>query len=450
MTACQRGSLAAAALGLVLVLLDASAVNIAFDQLLQQFDTDIAGLQWVVNSYTLSLAALLLAGGALGDRFGARKVFVCGLSVFTAASLGCAAAHSFAALIIARMGQGVGAALMVPTSLSMLQLAFPVLEQRSRAVGWWAAIGGASMAVGPVIGGLLVGYAGWRSIFLINLPVALLALYLTYRYVLVTEKNTFVGVDWPGQLAATLTVACLIVVLTEIGSLGLAHTFVLLAIASTGICGAGFIWIQSRSKAPMLPLYLLRTSALAVTSVAGAIVNFGYYGLIFVFSLFFQLQLKFSPQQTGFAFLPMTLILVFVNVLAGRLLARWGARVLMSSGFLVAATGYLLLLKMSSEGAYSDLVIPMLIAASGMALIVPTMTNAMLSSVPPSHGGIASGVLNTARQVGGVMGVAVFGYLISDTQSDAFMQGMRLSINLCVWVLLGGAVLCWAGLSKAR
>jgi DHA2 family methylenomycin A resistance protein-like MFS transporter len=150
MTTCQRGSLAAAALGLVLVLLDASVVNIAFDRLLQKFDTDIAGLQWVVNSYTLSLAALLLAGGALGDRFGARNVFVCGLSVFTAASLGCAAAHSFAALIIARMGQGVGAALMVPTSLSMLQLAFPVLEQRSRAVGWWAAKGGASMAVGKV------------------------------------------------------------------------------------------------------------------------------------------------------------------------------------------------------------------------------------------------------------------------------------------------------------
>ena len=444
----QRGSLLAASLGLTLVLLDVSVVNVALDALLHQFSTDVAGLQWVVNGYTLCFAAFLLTGGMLGDRFGVRKIFSYGVSIFSLASLGCGLASTLEVLIASRIAQGIGAALLVPSSLGMLQLAFPDIDQRSRAVGWWAAIGGLSMAAGPVLGGLLVSHTGWRSIFLINLPFGLLALYLTYRYVKHGYGHIHGNLDWPGQIAVILALVCFTVALTEAGRIGLAHVFTISALMLAMVFGIAFLWIQASSKAPMLPLILFRTPTLVAASVAGVIVNFSYYGLIFVFSLFFQVQQHFSAQQTGFAFLPMTLILVVMNILAGRLVRRVGKRNLMTTGFLIAASGYSLLLSVDVDGDYSDLVIPMLLAASGMALIVPTMVNAALCSVPPSHAGVASGLLNTARQVGGIIGVAAFGFLVSDTQTDAFMQGMHLSLCLSVMSLIFGAVISWRWIER--
>ena len=206
---------------------------------------------------------------------------------------------------------------------------------------------------------------------------------------------------------------------------------------------AGFICIESRSASPMLPLGLFRVPAFSIASISGVIVNFAYYGLIFVFSLFFQIEQQLSPQQTGMAFLPMTIVLMAVNVLAGRLIIRIGARRLMMLGLLIAVLGYLLLLPVRIDGAYGWLVVPMLMAASGIALMVPTMTNVALSSVDATRAGIASGVLNTARQVGGLLGVAVFGYLVRYTWQQAFMQGMHWSIGMAVMLLLGGSVICW-------
>ncbi|WP_233518879.1 MFS transporter [Paraburkholderia xenovorans] len=182
-----------------------------------------------------------------------------------------------------------------------------------------------------------------------------------------------------------------------------------------------FLWLESRSTEPMLPLSLFRTATFSVASVAGVIVNFAYYGLIFVFSLFFQIEQNLSAQWTGLAFLPMTAVLMGVNILAGRLLNRIGAKKLMIAGMVIAASGYLLLLPVSTNGSYWMLVLPMLVAASGIALMVPTMTNVTLSSVDASRSGVASGILNSARQVGGMLGVAVFGFFVRDTSHDGFM-----------------------------
>ena len=212
----------------------------------------------------------------------------------------------------------------------------------------------------------------------------------------------------------------------------------------------GFIWIEARGRSPMLPLELFKVSTFAVASLAGVIVNFAYYGLIFVFSLFFQVQQQLSPQLTGLAFLPMTIVLMAVNVLAGRLITRLGARVLMVLGLALAAVGYGLLMPVSVDGSYWLLVVPMLMAASGIALMVPTMTNATLSSVDASRAGIASGVLNSARQVGGMLGVAVFGYLLRDTEPQAFMRGMHLSIGIAVALLLAASALCWFRMGTER
>ncbi|WP_240619849.1 MFS transporter [Pseudomonas qingdaonensis] len=445
-----RGTLLAAALGFVVVLLDVSVVNVALDALRHEFATDVAGLQWVINAYTLVFAALLLTSGALGDRLGARRVFLLGFVVFTLASAACGLSSSLPILIAARLIQGLGAALLVPNSLAMLQQAFPDREQRSRAVGWWGAFGGMSLAAGPVLGGILVTHLGWRSIFLINLPIGVLGIYLTLRHVAPHEGSHRRGLDWCGQAVAVLALAALTMALTEAARLGWTHGLVQGGLWLAALAILGFIWIEARSRSPMLPLELFRVPTFTVASVAGVIVNFAYYGLIFVFSLFFQIQQHLSPQLTGLAFLPMTIVLMVVNVLAGRLITRMGARLLMVLGLALAAFGYVLLSPVSVDGSYWLLVIPMLLAASGIALVVPTMTNATLSSVDASRAGIASGVLNSARQVGGMLGVAVFGYLVRDTAPDAFMRGMHLSIGISVALLVSGSALCWFGIRPDR
>jgi DHA2 family methylenomycin A resistance protein-like MFS transporter len=445
-----RGTLLAAALGFVVVLLDVSVVNVALDALRQRFATDVAGLQWVINAYTLVFAALLLSSGALGDRYGARRIFLLGFAVFTLASAACGLAGSLPLLIAARLVQGLGAALLVPNSLSMLQQAFPDRERRSRAVGWWGACGGISLAAGPVLGGVLVTHLGWRSIFLLNLPIGALGIWLTLRHVAAHGGSHRRSLDWGGQATAIVALAATTMALTEAGPLGCTHGLVLGSLLLAVVAALGFVWIEAHSLAPMLPLPLLRIPTFAVASVAGVVVNFAYYGLIFVFSLFFQIQQQLSPQLAGLAFLPMTLVLMAVNVLAGRLIIRMGSRRLMVAGLLLAALGYALLLPVSIAGDYWRLVVPMLLAASGIALLVPTMTNATLSAVDASRAGIASGVLNSARQVGGMLGVAIFGYLIRDTAAAAFMRGMHAAIGISVALLLCGSVLCWFGIRPER
>lgn len=444
----QRGTLAAAGLGFVMVLLDVSVVNVALEALRTGFHTDIAGLQWVINAYTLIFAALLLTAGALGDRFGAKRIFAAGFMIFTLASLACGLAPTLGILILSRIVQGLGAALLVPSSLAMLQQAFPEPEKRSRAVGWWGAAGGVALAAGPVLGGLLVTHIGWRSIFLINLPIGVLGLFLTLRYASTSTMQAGRNLDMPGQISAVIALASLTAALTEASQLGWLHPLVCAGLLIAALSTIGFLWLESRSPAPMLPLSLFRNPTFSVASIAGVIVNFAYYGLVFVFSLFFQSVQHLSPQQTGLAFLPMTAILMVMNIFAGRLITRTGPRVLMVTGLGLAAFGYMLLLRISADRSYWMLAIPMLVAGSGIALTVPTMTNATLSSVHPSRAGIASGVLNSARQIGGMLGVAVFGFLVRDAAPELFMHGMRVSIAVAVVLLVVGIILSFFGIRK--
>jgi len=446
MTRDQRGTLAAAGLGFVVVLLDVSVVNIALDVLRHRFATDVAGLQWVVNAYTLAFASLLLTTGTLGDRFGAKRIFAMGFVVFTVASIACGIADSLLFLVAARVIQGVGAALLVPNSLAMLRQAFPDAGQRSRAVGWWGAAGGIALAAGPVLGGLLITHVGWRSIFLINLPIGIVGLFLTVRHAANSETVHGRGIDFAGQLTAIVALIALTLCLTEAARLGWRHPLVYGGLLVSIVFALLFLWVESRGTEPMLPLFLFRTATFSTASAAGVIVNFAYYGLIFVFSLFFQIEQQLSAQRTGLAFLPMTAVLMGVNILASRLLNRLGAKRLMIAGMLIAAVGYLLLLPISINGSYWKLIVPMLIAASGIAIMVPTMTNVTLSSVESSRSGIAAGILNSARQVGGMLGVAVFGFFVRDSRPDAFMHGMHLALVTAAAMLSCGAVMCLYGI----
>lgn len=441
-------TLIGSALGFVVVLLDVSVVNVALDAFRSSFSTNVAGLEWVVNAYTLIFASLLLMAGALGDRFGARRIFLAGFVLFTAASVACGLAPTLAALVAARIVQGAGAALLVPNSLSLIQQAFPDQEERSRAVGWWGAAGGIALAAGPVAGGFLVAHFGWRSIFLINLPIGLIGLAMTLRFARPSPVNTHRSLDVQGQAAAVVALSALAMALIDAGHLGWTHPRIIIALLVAAIGAVAFIAIEHRKAAPMLPLSLFRERTFTIASISGILVNFAYYGLIFVFSLFFQWQMKLSPQMTGLAFLPMTVVLMAVNIIAGRLITRLGARRLMVLGQFLAAIGYLLLIPALQTGLYAALVVPMLLAASGIALMVPTMTNLTLSSVEASRAGIASGVLNTARQIGGMLGVALCGYFVRDNDPSRFAAGLYLSLSIAVALLIFGGLLSFFGLDS--
>lgn len=285
---------------------------------------------------------------------------------------------------------------------------------------------------------------------MINLPIGLLGLCLTLRNAPAALARPGKGFDLPGQCTAILALGSLTAALTEASRLGWQHPFVLGALAFSLLAGWLFVRLESRSPHPMLPLALFRNSTFSVASTAGLIVNFAYYGLVFVFSLFFQTIQHFSPQQTGLAFLPMTAILMVMNVVAGHLITRLGPRRIMVAGLVMAAVGYLLLLPVTAEGAYGRLVLPMLLAASGIALTIPTMTNATLSAVDASRAGIASGVLNSARQIGGVLGVAVFGFLVRSAEPALFMAGMHIAIAVAGVLLAIGAILSYFGVQSAQ
>ncbi|MDE1184791.1 MFS transporter [Paraburkholderia sp.] len=438
----------AACLGFVIVLLDVSVVNVALESLRSAFGANVTGLQWVINAYALIFAALLLTAGALGDRVGAKRVYMSGLALFTAASAGCGLATALDGLIAFRIAQGLGAALLVPSSLSLIRQVFHDADMRSRAIGWWAAGGGIALAAGPVIGGVLIGALGWRSIFLINLPIGVLGLVLVARYapasttpvLTATQAQQNRGLDLRGQCAGASSLASLTVALTEASRLGWTHPLIVGAFAGFVVTGALFVWIEARSPSAMLPLTLFSDTTVSSATVIGLIANLAFYGIVFAFSLYFQSVRHLDPTRTGIAFLPMMAILVVMNIAAGRIVTRFGARTLTVAGLLVSACGYLLLLSVSATQPYALLAIPMLLAGGGIALTIPTITNATLAAVPHTQAGIASGLLNAARQVGGVIGVALFGFFIRDPDPARFIDGLHVALITSA-VLLGIAAL---------
>jgi DHA2 family methylenomycin A resistance protein-like MFS transporter len=311
-------------------------------------------------------------------------------------------------------------------------------------VGWWGASGAIALAAGPVLGGLLVDQLGWRSIFRVNLPIGLLGMALALRTAPGQRASQARGFDWAGQGVGIIALASLAGAVGMAADRGWGHATVLGGLGLALAAAVLFVAIEARAGDPMLPLDLFGNTVFSVASLCGIAVNFAYYGLIFVFSLFFQVQMQLSPGQTGLAFLPMTLVLMVANVAAGQLMPRWGTRRLMVSGLLLAALGYGLLWGLAADSGAWRMGVPMLLAATGIALTVPTMTNATLSAVQSSRAGIASGVLNSARQVGGMLGVAVCSYLVRDMEPLHFAQGMRWAIGISVVLLVLVAGLCQA------
>jgi DHA2 family methylenomycin A resistance protein-like MFS transporter len=438
-------TLAAMSLGYGVVQLDVTIVNTALGSIGSSLGGGVSELQWVVSSYTIAFAAFILTAGALGDRIGAKRVFMAGFAIFTAASVACALAPMATVLIMARGIQGLGAALLVPNSLALLSHAYPDDKQRGRAVGIWAAGASLALTAGPLVGGGLIALVGWRAIFLVNLPIGLAGLWQTSVYARETSRSPQREIDLPGQIAAIAALGCLAGAIIEGGALGWSHPFVIAGFAASAVMAILFVWQERRASQPMLPLSLFQHRMFALTSLVGLLVNVAFYGLIFVFSLYFQRINAMSPFATGLAFVPMMGAVLPVNLLAARVAERIGAPVTIAAGAALAAFGCLALLGIEPGTSYWATSAQLIVIGAGLGLLVPPLTSTLLGSVEKSRSGVAAGVLNATRQTGSVVGVALFGSLIG--QSNAFMAGAHEALVISAALLLIAAAMIWRGAS---
>ncbi|MET9950783.1 MFS transporter [Streptomyces sp. NPDC006339] len=423
-------ALAAALLGFALITLDTSVVNVALPAIGADLRTGMTGLPWVVDSYTLPFAALLLSSGALADRIGASRAYAAGVVAFTLASAACGLAPGLPALLAARTVQGAAAAVMLPASLALVREAYGDPVRRARGVSLWAAGGTVAVALGPVVGGALTTAWSWRGIFFVNLPLGLLALGLLTR--VARSPRRFAPLDLPGQLTAVVALAALTFAAIEGGrpagwALGIA-----------ALAFAAFLVIEARRRHPMVPLDLFRRTPVVVAVTAGAANTVAFYGMIFVFSLFFQQVLGLSALGAGLMFLPMTGLLAGVNVLSAKVAARYGARLPIVVGQVVAVAGLLGLLVVDAgtpRVAQALLLVPL---ALGCGFALPPLIATMLEAVPAERAGTAAGLLNAVRQTAGALAVAVFGSLAAAGGVErALRDALLISAGLLALTALG-------------
>jgi len=439
----QALTLAAMSLGYGVVQLDVTIVNTALSAIGNSLGGGVSELQWVVSAYTIAFASLILTAGALGDRLGAKRVFMAGFALFTAASLACTLAPNAAILIAARAVQGLGAAILVPNSLALLNHAYPDEKDRGRAIGMWAAGASLALTAGPLAGGALITLVGWRSIFLVNLPIGLGGFWLTWRFASETPVSPRRELDLAGQAAAIAALGALAGALIQGGRLGWTNVFVLAGFCAATLCAALFVVQERRVAQPMLPLSLFANRLFAMTSLVGLLVNVAFYGLIFVLSLYFQEINDYSPFQTGLAFLPIMGVVLPVNLIAPRLAERIGAIATIVIGAVITATACLALLFIRQSTPYPAMLAQLMALGGGLGLLVPPLTSTLLGSVDKARSGIAAGVLNSTRQTGSVIGVALFGSLLGPR--DAFISGARTALIVSAILLLTAAAAIFAG-----
>ena len=414
-------------LGYFMVIMDATAVNLSLPRLGHELGAGLGVLQWVIDGYTLTFAALLLSAGSLGDRLGATDVFVAGLCVFAVASAACGLAPSAGALVAARFAQGIGAAVLVPASLALLRASFPDRGARARAIGIWGGIAGVAAASGPVIGGALTEAVSWRVVFFVNVPIAALALPLTLRYVVRPPGRGGRRLDPIAQLTAIGGLGVFTFGLIEARTRGWDAPLVLGAFAVAVLLCALFMVAERRATSPMLPPELFSRPdlrgrarrAFPGGNVVGLLINLGCYGQLFVISLYLQDARHYDALHAGLAILPEGVCVSLASFLSGRFTARWGTRPTMLIGLIIGSAGNFGLAFAGSHTAYGLLVVPLMAAGFGMAFTMPATTTTVVEAAPARHTGVASGAINASRQVGTTIGVALLGTLAGQVSAQA-------------------------------
>jgi DHA2 family methylenomycin A resistance protein-like MFS transporter len=396
-------------LAFVVSQLDVSIVNVALPQIGRSFGARISTLQWVVDAYTIAFAVFMLSAGGLSDLLGAKRLFQLGLFIFTLASAGCGFAWSPLALIGFRVVQGMGSAIMIPSSLSILNHSFADdPDERAHAVALWTAAGGVSIAAGPVLGGLLLHVSNWRWIFFVNLPIGLLGLLCSIR-LRQSGSSEHRGFDLPGQLLWMLALTAFIAGIIEWHEAAVAKSYIYGALVFSGVLLALFLRREKYAASPILPLNLFGKRNFNLLIGLGMILNGSYYGMVFVLSLYLQNVLGYNGLLAGLAFLPLTGSFIVSNLASSRLIRRYGIRIPIVCGLLVSTAGFALLMLAKQHSPYWVLLPAFFGLPLGMGTAVPAMTTGVLATADRNRSGIASAVLNTTRQAAGAVGVAVFG-----------------------------------------
>jgi len=437
-----RWVVAATVLGSGMASIDATVVGIALPTIGRQFHADVTELQWVTNAYTLTLAGLLLLGGSLGDRFGRRRLFMLGTVWFAVASMLCGLAPSAQALIAARALQGVGAALLTPGSLAILQASFAPAD-RPRAIGAWAGLGGVATAIGPSVGGWLIGAVSWRLIFFINAPVAVAVFAIASRHVPESRDRTAAGrVDVLGAVLVSAGLAGVVYGLTEAAARGWASTVTIASVAIGGVLLVGFIVAESRRRAPMMPLGVFRSGQFSGANAVTFVVYGGLGGALFLLPIQLQEAVGFTPLMAGTALLPITIIMLTLSSRSGALAARIGPRLQMSVGPLIVAAGLALMARIGVGGGYTPEVLPAVVVLGfGLAVTVAPLTAAVLAAAPTHNSGIASAINNDVARVAALIAVAVLpsvagltgdSYLHPAIFSAGFHRAVLIAAGACV------------------
>jgi EmrB/QacA subfamily drug resistance transporter len=423
-------TLGAMCFALFMIMLDNTVVNVALPSIQKDLGASISGLEWTINGYTLSFAVLLATGGRLGDIFGRRRMFLIGVVIFALSSATAGLAPDPTSLVISRVVQGVGAALMMPGTLSIITDAFPP-EERGKAMGTWAGVSALALAIGPVLGGFLTEQVSWRAIFYLNIPVAIGAVAATL-FAVRESRDTTVGreVDYAGVAVLTVGLTALVLALVQGNSWGWGSTATVALLVGAAVALPAFVFVENRVRAPMVQFDLLSDRNFLGAVVVALIVSFAMLGVFFFLALYMQDILGYTPLEAGVRFLPSTLMIVAVAPVAGRLSDRYGPRWLIAGGLTLVAASLFTFSRIQVDSGYLVLLPGFMLLGIGIAMTMSPMTSAAMNAVTVEKAGVASGVLSMFRMVGGSLGVAVTGAIFQGLVSsrlDSLLVGSGIS-----------------------
>jgi EmrB/QacA subfamily drug resistance transporter len=436
--------LIAVALATFMTYLDNNVVNVALPSIQRDLHLGISGLEWIASAYILVFAGLLLVGGRLGDVFGMRLAFFAGLGIFTVASLTAGLAGSQEWLITARAAQGVGAALLTPTTLALLPRLFPDARERATAVGVWGGVGALALAVGPLTGGYLSQHASWGWIFLINVPIGVITAILAAGSIPGGREGVRRRVDLPGLLTSAVALIALTYALIEGGSKGWTSAPIVSAFVLAVVSMAAFLVVERRSADPMVDLTFFRSRAFSGGLLSMGLWAFGVFGIYFFTAIYLQNALGFSPTAAGAGFVPMALVIAVVATIAPRIEARFGAGPTVAVGLALMAVAIGAISTVGRGSTYADLLPWFLLYGLGGGLLIP-LTNVIISVLPPARAGVASGMLNVSREVFGLLGITILGAILSARENavtgpalDRFLHGYQFALVIAALLVAAG------------